>query len=101
MITAIAAIAFPWRQKNIFKAAPIAKYKGLLPVSGAILAILLGIVLYSYAFYPALEVSLGVTGYSLIAIELVGCAVWFYAFRAYQKSKGIDIDLGFREIPAE
>jgi amino acid transporter len=101
MITALAAMVFPWRQKSIYAQSPIAKYKWLLPVSGAILVVLLAIVLYSYAFYPALEVSLGVTGYSIIALELLGCAVWFFAYRAYQKSKGIEIDLAFREIPAE
>jgi APA family basic amino acid/polyamine antiporter len=100
-VTAVAAVAFKYRQKSIYAASPIAKYRGLLQVSGAILAVLLAIVLYLYLFYAPLAVSLGPIGDSILAGQLIGWAIWFFAYRAYQKSKAVDVDLAFREIPAE
>jgi amino acid transporter len=101
LITAIAAIAFPSTQKNIFKVSPISRYGPLLRVMGVILTALLLIVMVSFVVYPPLEVALGTVGYSLLAAQFIGVLIWYFVFKSYQKRQGVDITLAFKEIPAE
>jgi APA family basic amino acid/polyamine antiporter len=103
-LTCLAAAVMPWRAKEIYEASPISKYKiGNLPLvtlCGA-WGVLVGVVLIVfYLIEPNLGLSTpaglaGVLGVSAF------CFIWFWVARAINKSKGIDIDLNFRQIPPE
>lgn len=103
-LTCLAAAIFPWRAKELYQASPISKYKvgniPLVTLCGA-WGFLVGVVLI--AFY-LLEPNLGLAStaglWGMIAV-FVFCFIWFWVARALNKSKGIDIDLNFQQIPPE
>jgi APA family basic amino acid/polyamine antiporter len=106
-LTLLAAALFPWLAKSIFEASPVSKYKvggvPLVTLCGA-WGVLVGIVLIVfYLTDPGLglrplpgETLLGFIG--MLAV-FVFAFVWFWVARAMNKSRGIDIDLNFKEIP--
>jgi APA family basic amino acid/polyamine antiporter len=111
MVTAITAIGFSQRRKQIYEGSPVSRYKvgpiPLLSIVGSIVTGIVAVMLYSYFAYPAMgEVSpsLGlVNGYLIgplfVVVPVVALVIWFYAYRAHKKSLGVDIDLSFKEIP--
>ncbi len=106
-LTLLAAALFPWLAKSIFEASPISKYKvggvPLVTICGA-WGVLVGVVLIVfYLTDPGLglrplpgETLLGFVG--MLGV-FVFAFVWFWVARAMNKSRGIDIDLNFKEIP--
>jgi len=111
--TAIAAILLPYRKPDLYKASPIAKYNifGLPPISvaGVIFGGFLLFLLTEWLFDPWLNGGQSLYGISLtnipsviFMITMYGLAAGiYYAFRAYRKSKGIDIEKVHKEIPSE
>jgi amino acid transporter len=103
-VTGLAGIFFAYRAKSIYDVSPVARYKlGPLPlitVVGAITFLAAGGVTVMNLIYP----ELGFTTTSarlLLLLSLVVSAVWFFAYRAYQRRQGVDIDLAFRQVPPE
>ncbi|MFX1578989.1 MAG: APC family permease [Promethearchaeota archaeon] len=107
MVTCLAAMLFPYRQRSkpIYEKSAAARWSvGGIPV----VAILGGIgffvnlaVLVVYIFVPALGVA---SGYSLTAIVVVYIfwIVYYYFVRWYRMNKqGIDVELAFKQIPPE
>jgi amino acid transporter len=106
-LTLLAAALFPWLAKSIYEASPVSKYKvagiPLVTLCGA-WGVLVGVVLI--AFYltdPGLglrplpgETLLGFIG--MLAVFVIAF-IWFWVARSMNKSRGIDIDLNFKEIP--
>jgi amino acid transporter len=103
-VTGFAGLFFATRAKAIYATAPISRYRvGPLPlitVCGAITFLAAGGVTLMNLIYP----ELGFTTTSarlLLLLSLVVAAVWFFAYRAYQKSRGVDIDLAYKQVPPE
>ncbi|MGQ9599422.1 MAG: amino acid permease [Anaerolineae bacterium] len=103
-LTCLAAAIFPWRARELYQASPISKYKvGNIPLVTlcGVWGFLVGVVLI--AFY-LLEPNLGLAStaglWGMIAV-FIFCFIWFWVARALNKSKGIDIDLNFQQIPPE
>lgn len=99
--TGLAALMIPWTQKAMYKSSPISKYRGLLPIAGLITFLLNAFVLVGYVFIPALSIGLGYQGGVVIAIEAVAAVIWYYGFKRYQATKGIDVGMAYRELPPE
>jgi basic amino acid/polyamine antiporter, APA family len=111
MVTAITAIFFASRRKQLYEGSPISRFRvGLVPLLSIVGVITTGIIvvmLYSYFAYPAMGVvvpSLGLfNGYLIgplfVFVPVIALAIWFYAYRAHKRRLGIDIDLSFKEIP--
>lgn len=103
-LTCLAAAVMPWRAKEIYEASPISKYKvGNIPLVTlcGVWGVLIGVVLI--IFY-LVEPNLGLStpaGLSGVLGVAAFCFIWFWVARAINKSKGIDIDLNFRQIPPE
>jgi amino acid transporter len=101
-----AAILLPYRRPEIFAAAPayVQKRVGNVPVItllGVGNLVLFTMVLYSAFKLPAFSGPTG-TGAVLfvIGIYLAGVVIYFAA-KAIQRRRGIDLDLLYREIPPE
>src|SRR5205085_5291433 len=108
MIVAVAAIKFPYgKTRALFEGSPgITRARiGRLPVitlAGAITLITFGYVAYEGFTTPAIG---GVISpYSFIGGLILPFVIpWiiYYVARSYRKSRGIQLDLAFKEIPPE
>ena len=103
-VTGFAGIFFATRAKTIYDVSPIARYKlGPLPlitVCGAITFLAAGGVTLMNLIYPELGFTT-TAARLLLLLSLVVAAVWFFAYRAFQKNRGVDIDLAYRQVPPE
>jgi hypothetical protein len=72
----------------------------LLAVAGAVTFLCAGGVTVANLFVPELGFTTG-WARTLLLLSLVVSAIWFFAYRAWQKRNGIDIDLTFKQIPPE
>jgi basic amino acid/polyamine antiporter, APA family len=102
--TMAAAIIFPYRahMKDIWRTSPASKWViGKIPI--IVLGGIAGLVLQSIFLYYDFTVSnLFInTPASLegLGILVVGLAVYYFGSRAYWKSKGVNIELAFRQVP--
>lgn len=110
VITCIAGALLPYRAKELYEASPGAKYKlgnvPLITVLG-ILGGFLGILMVAaFLFAPQLGVlgtwSLANPWPQVIAFGIIIIsAIWYFLAKANQKSKGINVDFAFKEIPPE
>jgi amino acid transporter len=110
VITCIAGALLPYKAKELYEASPGSKYKignvPLITVLG-ILGGFLGILMVAaFLFAPQLGVlgtwSLANPWPQVIAIGIIIIsAIWYFLAKASQKSKGINVDFAFKEIPPE
>ncbi|MGA2973023.1 MAG: amino acid permease [Candidatus Bathyarchaeia archaeon] len=103
LIVCIAGFVLPFRRKELFEKSP-ANYR----VAGVpVISILSlgGIIYLLYTIYLFLIDSVVAANTPSNEIAIVGIIisgfVYFYAARAYQKRKGIDVDLAYKEVPIE
>ena len=104
LLTSIAGIVFPYRNKRIYDASPIKKSVGGIPVVtmfGALSTIYLLIMIAYYFSFPALiGLAVSQTVGALIVGIFVGCIAYYYIVRAYRlRKEAIDINWAFREVP--
>lgn len=114
VITCIAGALLPYRAKELYEASPGAQYKlGNLPlvtvlgVLGGVLGILM---VAAFLFAPQLGVlgnwnfenfPSGVWAQIIAFAVVVVSAVIYFVMKNSQKSKGINVDYAFKEIPPE
>jgi TM2 domain-containing membrane protein YozV len=103
-MTALAAMVLPYRRKDLFKASPASKYMvGKVPLITICGAIWFVFSLW-YTYYWVANAAYGVNN-PVSAVFLVFCyvatAVFFLAYRWYQKKQGLEMDMIFKEIPSE
>jgi len=114
VITCLAGALLPYRAKELYEASPGAQYKlGGLPlvtVLGVLGAVLGALMVAAFLFTPALGV-LGnwnfenfpsnlwaqIIAFAIILVSLV----WYIWTKNNQKTKGINVDFAFKEIPPE
>jgi APA family basic amino acid/polyamine antiporter len=110
VITCIAGALLPYRAKELYEASPGAKYKlGSVPmitVLGTLGGIFGILMVGAYLFAPQLGV-LGtwsaanpwpqVLAFGIILVSWI----WYVVAKSAQKSKGINVDFAFKEIPPE
>ncbi len=106
--TTIAAILLPYTKKDLYEASPIAKYKvlgiPLITVAGVIFGAFLLFLLYEWLIDPNSLYGIGLKNTSSIVfmglMYLLAIAIYVGALLA-RKRQGIDLNLIYREIPAE
>jgi len=106
MIVMLAAIAFPWRKREVFDSSPgltKAKIGGmpLVSIIGAVGFVYLVIVLYGALTNPSVFGPISGASLAFMVGVLILSVILYYASVAYHRSKGIDIRLAFKEIPPE
>jgi len=113
--TSIAAMILPYTKKELYAASPIAKLNvlgiPLISVAGFVSTAFLGYMLYEWLLDPDAMYGIGYSineaglknTTSLIFMgSLYGVALLIYVgMKAYRKSKGIDLAMLQKEIPAE
>jgi basic amino acid/polyamine antiporter, APA family len=97
--TAVAVALFPFTQRAIFSSGPVSRYRTAIVSLALVSAVITAAVTLSYFVVPAYGV--GIVGVYINVIAFVLAAAWYLGFKAYKKSKGIDIGLAFRLIPPE
>ncbi len=104
ILLGVAAMVFPYWKKEIFEASPMNQRIGRVPIvsiSGFIFAVISALRSFIYLVDPAYRFvwTLPVTGVFLLVI-LAGILL-FYGMKLYNRKKGIDVGLAFKEIPPE
>lgn len=104
-IACIAAVVFPYHRKDLFQSSPsfVQKKIGGLPV--ITLLGILGMISSAYLAYasmvPAIAGAINPAYiYAMIAIFFVPIVI-YYGTRAYEKSRGVPIDVAHKELPPE
>lgn len=103
-IVSVAAIAFPYRLKEVFESSPVRWRVGGIPVMsilGAVNLVSLGAMAWAFWTDP----SAGIAGHTStkilnFAIFASGLVIYFVA-KAVQRSRGVDVSQRFKEIPVE
>ncbi|HEU4975259.1 MAG TPA: amino acid permease [Baekduia sp.] len=106
LVTAIAGTLLPFRQRALVENSPYARRVAGIPVLTLVgsLAILgfggaVAILLWDPGSGASLSANPGKLGLAAV-VYAVGVVIWFVA-RAVRRSQGIDIDLAYRELPAQ
>lgn len=105
-ITSWAAILLPFRKKELFELAPpMAKKKiagvPLMVIAGIGNMVLFSLILYSSFMLPAFSGPVGVGAISFVVGIYLSGIIIFYIARAIRRSRGIDLDMIYTELPPE
>jgi amino acid transporter len=102
--SAIAALVFPWRKPEIYRASPIARYDvagiPLITLAAAGFIVILGFALYEWFTNDLYGVNDSGSLIYMGILYLVALAI-YVGSRFYRRSQGIDMGMVHREIPAE
>jgi hypothetical protein len=106
LVTAIAGTLLPFRQPDLVNNSPYSRRIAGIPMLTLVgsLAILgfaaaIGVLLWDPGSGASLSQNPGRVAL-VVGVYLVGLAGWFVA-RAIRRSQGVDIDLAYRELPAQ
>jgi amino acid transporter len=104
VITSLAGALMPYRAKALYEASPGAAYKlGNIPVVtvlGIIGAIVGGVMVLMFMFYSALGLTSRLA-YEVVFGVLAASIIWYFAEKFLQRSRGINVEFAFKEIPPE
>ncbi len=104
VITALAGALMPYRAKALYDASPGAAYKvgniPLVTIFGLIGAIVGGVMVLMFMFYSALGLT-SVLAYQVVFGILAVSIIWYFLAKMIQRSRGINVDYAFKEIPPE
>ena len=106
IIVSIAGVVFPYRLPDVWRSAGGRRVLGVPAVTLAGLGgvLVLGTMMVMFVFNQTLNGAFGVTrDISLIVMgTVVGLGIlWYIGARVYNRSRGFDISLAYREIPPE
>jgi amino acid transporter len=104
VVTALAGALMPYRAKALYNASPGAAYKlgniPLVTIVGTIGAMVGVIMLYMFMFHPALGLT-STLAYQVVFGVLAVAVIWYFVTKMIQRSRGINVDYAFKEIPPE
>jgi len=103
LVLSVAAIVFPYKMPKLWKSQTGGRRLFGIPlvaITGVLSVGFIGLMSYYFGFYPVFGAN---TPLSMIAVvaTIVVSALYYLIYRAVQKSKGVDVDLAFKEIPPE
>jgi amino acid transporter len=104
VVTCLAGALLPYRAKDVYAASPGAKYKigntPLVTILGAIGFVLGGAMVLMFMFYSQLGLT-STLAYVVVFGVLAFSAIWYFLAKNAQKSRGINVEFAFKEIPPE
>jgi basic amino acid/polyamine antiporter, APA family len=104
VITSLAGALLPYRAKALYDASPGAAYKlgetPLVTVLGIIGAVVGTVMVLMFMFYGALGLT-SALAYEVVFGVLVVSILWYIATKFVQRSRGINVEYAFKEIPPE
>ena len=99
----MAAIVFPYKLPKLWQSQTSArKLFGfpLVAITGVLSVLFIGVMGYYFIFFPIFGANT-VTSLTAVAVTIIVPIIYYYVYRAMQKSKGVDVDLAYKEIPPE
>jgi amino acid transporter len=104
VITCLAGALLPYRARDVYEASPGAKYKigntPLVTILGFIGFVLGGAMVLMFMLYSQLGLT-STLAYVVVFGVLALTAVWYFIIKSAQRSRGINVDFAFREVPPE
>jgi basic amino acid/polyamine antiporter, APA family len=116
LMVSLAAMLFPYRQREVWEASPVNWKWGKLPVItifGALSFAACGFMAWDYLNDPLSGISVipkhtgGLFGHQAFAMFILNLIIWVAGWVVYQIAKvvrrrqGVDLDATYRELPAE
>lgn len=116
LMVSLAAMLFPYRQREVWEASPVNWKWGKLPVItvlGALSFAACGFMAWDYLNDPLSGISVvpkntgGLFGHQAFAMFILNIIIWIAGWVVYQVAKvvrrrqGVDLDATYRELPAE
>lgn len=105
VLTSIGAIVFPYTQKDMFEASPVAWRVGGVPVLSLLGVLsLIGMLVMAWAFLNDPQSGISFAQPFMLYVNagvFVSGFIYYYAAKFIQARNGVDIDLAFAEIPPE
>lgn len=103
-IVGVAAIAFPFAQKDLYLSSPAnVKFLGIpvVIITGVLSILVMAFLTYLVMTYPALGISSPILVVEfIVCVVIIGLAIYYIA-KFIQRKRGIDIDLAYKELPPE
>jgi len=105
VVVGLTAIAFPFAKKKLYDVMPLKSKVGPIPtlsILGLLSAVFYGAMALVYFWWSNYAIVLGVWSLDttlLIVIIYVAAIIVFFGSKAYWKSKGVDMEAAFKEIP--
>lgn len=103
VVVSIWSIFFPFVRKEQFENSPISWRIGGFPLMsflGIIATVIVGYGFVRLTIDHTFSINLNFTNGGAI-VGVVLAVIWFYAWRAYRRSQGVDVDRRYKEIPIE
>jgi basic amino acid/polyamine antiporter, APA family len=104
VVTCLAGALLPYRARDVYEASPGAKYKvgntPLVTLLGFIGFVLGGVMVLMFMLYSQLGLT-STLAYGVVFGVLAFSALWYFIVKNAQKTKGINVDFAFKEIPPE
>lgn len=103
-IVSVAAVVFPYRLPEVFESSPVRWRVGGIPVMsivGALSLVALGIMAWAFWTDPSAGIA-GKTSTKILNFAIFGSGLAIYfAAKAIQRRRGVDVSRRFKEIPVE
>src|SRR5574339_948963 len=104
VVTCLAGALLPYRAKDVYESSPGAKYKigntPLVTILGFLGFVLGGAMLLMFMFYSQLGLT-STLAYVVVFGVLALSLIWYFIVKNAQKSRGINVDFAFKEVPPE
>jgi amino acid transporter len=103
LVVSVWAVFFPFARKEQFENSPIAWRVGgfpLMSLLGIIASVIVGWAFYRLTIDSAFSLNLKFANWGAV-LGIVFAVVWFYAWKAYRKRQGVNLDRRYEEIPIE
>lgn len=105
LVTSIAAVLFPYRQRDIFESSPVAWKLGSVPVISILGGLsIIGMLVIAWAFLndPLSGISFSHPFMLIInAAVFLGGFIFYWGAKWVRSRQGVDVNLAFAEIPPE
>jgi amino acid transporter len=103
LVVSIWSVFYPFVRREQFENSPIAWRVGgfpLMSLLGIVASLVVGFAFYRLTVDNVFSVNLAFSNGGAI-VGIVFAVIWFYAWRAYRKRQGVDLDRRYAEIPIE
>lgn len=103
LILSIAAIIFPFKMPKLWQTQTGGRRLfgfPLVAITGIVSVLFIGLISYYFGFYPVFGANAPLS-FIAVGATILASAAYYLIYRAVQKSKGVDVDLAFKEIPPE
>jgi amino acid transporter len=103
IVVSVWAVVFPFVRKEQFENSPIAWRVGgfpLMSLLGIIASVIVGFAFYRLTIDSAFSLNLKFANIGALVV-IVFAVIWFYGWKAYRKSQGVNLDRRYEEIPIE